>query len=85
MRTVILHSGSRDFRRLKATEARNRNKPKEGLINSQFRSIDVKNTGNLIDRRLKFWAQCGFVWVNAAHFRGKKAVSILSRMDSSSR
>ena len=27
---------------------------REGLINSQFRSIGVKNTGNLIDRRLKF-------------------------------
>jgi hypothetical protein len=27
---------------------------REGLINSQFRSIGVKNTGNLIDRRLNF-------------------------------
>ena len=27
---------------------------REGLINSQFRSIGVKNTGNPIDRRLKF-------------------------------
>jgi len=32
-----------------------------------------------------FLAQRRFVWVNSAHFRGKKAVRILSRMYSSSR
>ncbi len=37
------------------------------------------------EKAINYSAQRRFVWVNCPHFRGKKAVRILSRMYSSSR